>query len=105
GIGSMPGALSTDRAFTGNSVGVYAQDQMALGEHWKALVGARWDCYAQDLEDHLGADPLSRTDNKLSPRAGLVWQPTLHHSVYGAWSRSFQSSGDGFSLAANAPDL
>ncbi len=105
GIGSMPGALSTDRAFVGNSVGVYAQDQMALAEHWKALVGARWDRYEQDLEDHLGTDPLSRTDNKLSPRAGLVWQPNVHQSVYGAWSRSFQSSGDGFSLATNTADL
>jgi catecholate siderophore receptor len=105
GIGSIPGSLSTDRTFVGNSVGVYAQDQLALGEHWKALVGARWDRYAQDLEDHLGADPLSRTDNRLSPRAGLVWQPNVHHSVYGAWSRSFQSSGDGFSLASNTADL
>jgi len=104
-IGSVPGSLGTDRTFVGNSIGVYAQDQVALGEHWKALVGARWDRYAQDLEDHLGARPLSRTDNKLSPRAGLVWQANVHHSVYGAWSRSFQSSGDGFSLATNTADL
>jgi catecholate siderophore receptor len=34
GIGSAPGALSTDRAFTGNSLGVYAQDQIAFGAHW-----------------------------------------------------------------------
>lgn len=105
GIGSVPGALSTDRTFVGNSIGVYVQDQIALGEHWKALVGARRDRYVQDLEDHLGGRPLSRTDNKLSPRAGLVWQPDTHHSVYGAWSRSFQSSGDGYSLAANTADL
>jgi catecholate siderophore receptor len=34
-----------------------------------------------------------------------VWQPNANHSLYGAWSRSFQSSGDGFSLAANTADL
>ena len=104
-VGSVPGALSTDRAFTGNSLGVYAQDQIAFGAHWKGLIGARWDRFAQDLDDHLGAAPLSRTDNKFSPRAGLVWQPDANHSFYGAWSRSFQSSGDGFSLAANTADL
>jgi catecholate siderophore receptor len=95
GIGSMPGALSTDRAFVGNSVGVYAQDQMAVGEHWKALVGARWDRYEQDLEDHLGTDPLSRTDNKLSPRAGLVCnQPSTIASTAPGADRSSRPAMD-----------
>lgn len=104
--GSTPGtAPSTDRMFTGNSVGIYMQDQLSLGAHWKALIGGRWDRFVQDLDDRLGQNGLARTDQKFSPRAGLVWQPDVHHSVYGAWSRSFQSSGDGFSLAANTADL
>ena len=103
--GSTPGALSTDRGFTGDSVGVYAQDQLALGQHWKALVGGRWDRFAQRMRDDLHDAILSRTDLTFSPRAGIVFQPNAHHSLYGAWSRSFQTSGDGFSLATNTRDL
>jgi catecholate siderophore receptor len=103
--GSTSGALSTDRVFTGSSVGVYAQDQLSLGQHWKALLGGRWDRFQQDLDDHLAGATLARTDIKFSPRAGVVFQPDEHHSLYGAWSRSFQTSGDGFSLAANTQDL
>jgi catecholate siderophore receptor len=105
-VGSDPSdTLSTDRAFTGDSVGVYLQDQLAIGNHWKALVGGRWDRFGQELRDDLGGSRLSRTDTTFSPRAGVVWQPDTTHSFYAAWSKSFQTSGDGFSLAANTEDL
>jgi catecholate siderophore receptor len=105
-VGSDPAdVLSTDRGFRGDSVGVYLQDQLALGAHWKALAGGRWDRYAQELRDPLAVERLARTDTTFSPRAGLVWQPEGTHSLYAAWSRSFQTSGDGFSLAANTEDL
>ncbi|MGN6512337.1 MAG: TonB-dependent receptor [Lysobacteraceae bacterium] len=105
-VGSTPSdTLSTDRDFIGNGIGVYVQDQLALGEHWKALVGGRWDRFGQALADHLDGSRLSRTDTTFSPRAGVVWQPDGTHSLYAAWSRSFQTSGDGFSLAANTADL
>ena len=103
--GSTPGALSTDRQFTGSSTGLYVQDQLSFGLHWKGLVGGRWDHFVQDMRDDLAHSRLSRTDNTFSPRAGIVFQPSAHHSLYGAWSRSFQTSGDGFSLAANTSDL
>jgi catecholate siderophore receptor len=103
--GSTPGALSTDRGFTGSSTGLYVQDQLSLGAHWKALVGGRWDRFVQDMRDHLADARLDRTDMTFSPRAGVVFQPNAQHSLYGAWSRSFQTSGDGFSLAANTSDL
>lgn len=105
-VGSDPSdSLSTDRGFDGDSVGVYLQDQLALGMHWKALVGGRWDRYAQTMRDRLAGERLARTDTTFSPRAGLVWQPNAKHSLYAAWSKSFQTSGDGFSLAANTEDL
>ena len=105
-VGSAPSdTLSTDRAFIGNSIGVYVQDQLSLGTRWKALVGGRWDRFGQALDDHLAGSRLSRNDTTFSPRAGVVWQPDGTHSLYAAWSRSFQTSGDGFSLAANTADL
>lgn len=105
-VGSTPSdTLSTDRDFIGNSLGVYLQDQLSFGAHWKALVGGRWDRFGQALADHLDGSRLSRNDTTFSPRAGVVWQPDDTHSLYAAWSRSFQTSGDGFSLAANTADL
>ena len=105
-VGSTPSALvATDRGFRGDSVGVYLQDQLAFGAHWKALVGGRWDRFGQDMHDRLDGSRLARTDTTFSPRAGVVWQPNTTHSLYAAWSRSFQTSGDGFSLAANTEDL
>lgn len=41
----------------------------------------------------------------MSPRAGLVWQPTAQQSWYVSWSRSFQPSAESFALAANNTDL
>ena len=105
-VGSTPSdTLSTHRDFIGNSLGVYLQDQLSFGAHWKALAGGRWDRFGQALADHLDGSRLSRSDTTFSPRAGVVWQPDDTHSLYAAWSRSFQTSGDGFALAANTADL
>jgi catecholate siderophore receptor len=107
GIGSTRGPVSTDNEFTGKTLAAYLQDQLDLGTHWKALLGLRWDRYDQRLDNFLpGPAPvLERRDTGLSPRVGLVYKPNAAHSVYAAWSRSFQPSGDGLSLAANTEEL
>jgi catecholate siderophore receptor len=92
--------------FDGGTVGVYAQDQLAVGARWKALVGARIDRYLQTLDDRTRLDAdARRADVNWSPRAGLVFQPTATTSLYASVSRSFQPSGEGLSLALNAADL
>lgn len=105
-VGSTPSSvLGNSSAFNGDSVGLYVQDQMSLGESWKAVVGGRWDRYGQVADNRLTQARLDRTDTTFSPRAGLVWQPNTSHSLYAAWSRSFQTSGDGYSLATTSADL
>jgi catecholate siderophore receptor len=97
---------STYNQFTGTTAAVYAQDQLSIGTRWKALVGVRGDHYEQRLDDRRPADAdLSRTDVSWSPRAGAVFQPTRHTSLYATVSRSFQPSGEGLSLAVNAAEL
>lgn len=92
--------------FDGTTVGAYAQDQLALSRRWKALVGVRADRYAQRLDDRRPDDlDLARVDRTWSPRAGLVFQPARAVSLYASISRSFQPSGEGLSLAANAAEL
>ena len=92
--------------FDGGTVALYGQDQVSFGLRWKALVGARGDRYTQSLDDRRPNNvDLSRTDVHWSPRAGVVFQPSTHTSLYASASQSFQPSGEGLSLAVNAAEL
>ena len=103
---SYSSVAATNNRFTGTTTAVYAQDQLSLGSRWNALVGVRGDRYAQALDDRRADNiDLSRTDVDWSPRAGAVFQPTRRSSLYATVSRSFQPSGEGLALAANAAEL
>lgn len=104
---AVPGTNpSTNNIFDGTVAAVYAQDQIDFGLGFKALIGGRFDYYKQSLDDRSAANlDLKRIDRQFSPRAGLVYQPTHWASVYASFSRSFQPSGEGLSLAANATEL
>lgn len=95
-------APSTDNVGILETSGLYVQDLVAFSERWKALVGARYDSFDQKTEERRPGQPsLARTDRKWSPRAGIVYQPTLSQSYYASFSRSFQPSAESFPLAAN----
>ncbi|MCC6862217.1 MAG: TonB-dependent siderophore receptor [Bryobacterales bacterium] len=92
--------------FDGGVLGLYVQDQIRINGRWKALLGLRRDRFRQYLDDLLPANAdLGRTDYAWSPRAGAVFQATGWLSLYASYSRSFQPSGEGLSLAANNSDL
>ena len=96
-------APSTTDTFTVQDTGAaYVQDLLSFGSQWKALLGLRYDAFRQHTEQRIPAlADLDRTDRAVSPRAGLVFQPTPTQSWYASWSRSFQPSGELFQLAAN----
>ncbi len=97
---------ATDNQFDGTVAGVYVQDLISLGTQWKALVGMRADRFDQRLDDRTSKNvDLSRVDTAMSPRVGVVYQPTRQVSLYSSVSRSFQPSGDGLSLAVNTAEL
>jgi len=103
---TVPGAPTADNQTAFKTVGVYVQDLVSLGEHWKALLGVRHDRFEQATDQRLpGLADLSRVDKSWSPRLGLVWQPTETQAYYAAWSRSFQPSGETFALAASNADI
>ncbi len=100
------GIATNDNGFSGDSFGIYFQDQLNLGSKLKALVGFRVDSFAQELNNFLAdSGTLKRTDLQLSPRAGLVFQPNEFVSIYSSVSRSFQPSGENLSLATNNVEL
>ncbi|MDB6062240.1 MAG: TonB-dependent siderophore receptor family protein 13 [Verrucomicrobiaceae bacterium] len=102
----LTSAPTTDNLGTFDTSAAYVQDLASFGQHWKALLGVRFDRFKQETDDRrAGQIDLSRTDNMLSPRAGLVWQPTDTQSYYLTVSKSYQPSGEAFALAANNTDI
>ena len=96
---------ATDNAFSGTIAALYLQEQVSLGR-WRALVGGRYDHFDQSLDDLRPANAdLARVDRVFSPRAGLVYRVGGDASLYASYSRSFQPSGDGLSLAVNTAEL
>lgn len=104
----LSAVLSRNNRFLGQTEAVYAQDLIGLGTKWKALVGVRVDDFRQTLElrPPTNTTPnLARTDYAASPRVGVVYQPRPWASAYGNYSRTFDPSGEGLSLATNNAQL
>jgi catecholate siderophore receptor len=81
---------------------VFVQDEIEIGDHWIAVVGARIDQFDIAVWDDIAAvdgrpHQLSRADTEISPRAGIIWKPVSALSVYLNYSESFlPRSGDQF---------
>lgn len=73
----------------------YVQDQIILSPKWELVLGVRHDKFAVDYTDLPTTSNPTRnierntTDNKLSPRAGLIFKPLENLSVYASYSQSF----------------
>jgi catecholate siderophore receptor len=91
-------ASDADNAATATVAGVYVQDQLELSRHLQAIVGLRFDRFEVDFHNNRTDEDLSRSDDLLSPRAGLVIKPIEPVSLYGSYTVSYlPSSGDQFS--------
>jgi catecholate siderophore receptor len=88
----------------GETAALYVQDQMDLTKTLKALLGLRFERYKANAETMQvtatatvpsgTAAFFDRTDNMLSSRAGLIWQPTDNASYYISWGNSYNPSGE-----------
>ncbi|OBV36849.1 TonB-dependent receptor [Janthinobacterium psychrotolerans] len=90
-LGSLP--VSLDNAFVAKTRALYLQDQIDLAPRWKALAGLRFDRFGQQQTNRLSKVTSERTDNKASPRVGLVYQPVDGQSWYLNVGRSYQPGG------------
>jgi catecholate siderophore receptor len=86
---------------------IYVQDQIAFGP-WRIVAGLRFDRFDAEVDNYrvLEVAPeqrrapvsLSRADDLVSPRLGLIYKPSEAASIYGSWSVShLPSSGEQFS--------
>jgi iron complex outermembrane receptor protein len=71
----------------GKDFGIYAQDLIELTPQLKVLAGLRADHFSNRALLG-GEETASSSQTVLSPRIGLVWQPTDRTSLFTDWSRS-----------------
>lgn len=71
--------------------GAYLSDLMTLSEHWKAVLGIRYDRESDEFhEKRLTTPDSSKTVSEVLPMGGLVYQPNDVWSFYGSYSTSFR---------------
>lgn len=102
------GALARNTESNVQFFSAYAQDQISFGEHVDLVVGLRYDRFEIKGTDLIGTPrAFARTDDKVSPRIGLIIKPQENISIYGSYSQSFlPRSGDQFlTLSATQQNL
>jgi catecholate siderophore receptor len=74
---------------TATVASVYAQDQLEFTREWQAIVGLRYDRFNVDFLNKRDNSKFDITDNKLSPRVGLIYKPIEAVSIYASYSLAF----------------
>ena len=108
--------LSRNRKSDANITAFYLQDQIALSPMWDVIIGARYDKFEVDHTNLLATGTptnpreIETTDNKVSPRAGLIFKPMENLSFYASYSQTFvpragdQLDGLSFTTASFRPE-
>ena len=104
-IHQLPGAFSpgvssadSNSKYRLNIESAYVQDQIDVTRWLQLIAGARFDRFEFSATDENTAIFRTRTDNLVSPRAGVIVKPVDNLSVYGVYSISYlPSAGDQFS--------
>ncbi len=103
--------LRTNVRSEATNTAFYVQDQIILSPQWELVLGLRHDKFDVDFTNLNGSTPATRnfnaTDNKVSPRAGLIFKPLENLSLYASYSQSFvPRAGDQLvSLSPSAASL
>lgn len=99
--------LNDDTETTINVYSAFIQDEIALHRTVDLILGARFDSFDIEVRDLApnGLGTLTRTDEEVTPRLGLVVKPVSNLSLYGTYSESFlPRSGEQFSDLGGGAD-
>ncbi len=96
--------LSRDRESEVQFTSFYLQDQVALTDHFKVILGFRYDEFDIDVFDFIEQNDgdavdgsFSRVDEEVTPRLGFIYKPADNISFYASYSETFlPRSGDQF---------
>ncbi|MBF7695390.1 TonB-dependent receptor [Acinetobacter rathckeae] len=88
---------------------LYIQDLIGLNDQLKMLIGGRYDILDQKRSTFIPKTnkmtPYNRTDYKVSPRIGLVYEPVDNLSLYASYNQSFQPLSDALAVYSNLSSL
>ena len=82
-------ALNDDTRVTLDVASFFVQDEIELSEHLDLVLGARFDRFDIEVFNAKAVETRSRTDEQVSPRAGLIYKPQENISLYASYSESF----------------
>ncbi len=82
-------SFARDENTRADLLGIYLQDQISISEQFKFLVGGRLDIYDQESIDFTEDLTVEQSQERFSPRVGLVYQPIEPVSLYASYSTSF----------------
>ncbi len=90
-----PTSRSRDSELT--TLSLYVQEQLFIGDHVELIAGLRWDRFDLETADLISGTPGDRTDERVSPRGGIIVKPIETLSVYASYAESFlPQAGDQF---------
>ena len=103
-------AVNDDNEADVSVMSFYVQDQIEINQFVDILLGARFDSFeidVNDVRDPVNVISRSRTDEEISPRAGLIIKPQENLSLYASYSESFlpRSGGQYASLSDSTERL
>ncbi|MBL9187051.1 MAG: TonB-dependent siderophore receptor [Opitutaceae bacterium] len=84
----QPNATDASNQGVAKTAAIYAQDQIALLPQLHAIVGVRLERFSVDFRNRRTGAPVANTDHFVSPRAGLIFKPAEHVSIYASQSMS-----------------
>lgn len=91
-------ATDADNRARASIQAIFLQDQIQLTDQVQLVAGLRFDRFELKVDNHRNGTRLSRTDELVSPRLGLIYRPVEPVSVYASYSVSaLPASGDQFS--------
>jgi catecholate siderophore receptor len=82
-------ATDADNRGVATVASAYVQDQLEFSPQWQAIAGLRYDRFNVDFTNRRDNSRFDVTDNKVSPRVGLVYKPLEAVSIYGSYSLAF----------------
>lgn len=89
----LPGDVTTSN-WTLPWFGLYLQDQIELPYHFHVMAGLRYDNAEFDsiATGEYAHGRLLQSEDRVSPRGGILWQPLPELSLYGSYSENFGAS-------------
>ena len=89
-----------------NGIGLFANDTISIGEHWKVVGGVRWDRYEASINNTINTPGYAtQTNFYTSVRGGIIWQPTDWQSYYVSYGTSFNPSLEALTLTNGTQNL